>query len=91
MTDWVITVTTIYCDAVDDEVTLIVYRDGMLKCTGYQKYSKPDKETASALKIKGKQLGKQLRCEGLECYRVTQYRDNLFAKEAGGKGNADRE
>ena len=39
MTDWEITATTVYCDAVDDEVTLIVYRDGTIKCTGHQKYA----------------------------------------------------
>lgn len=91
MADWVITATTIYCDAIDDEVTLIVYRDGTSKCTGYQKYSKPDKETARAIRIKGKQLGKRLRCDGLECYRVTQYRDKLFAEEAGARGKAGHE
>jgi len=91
MADWVITATTIYCDAIDDEVTLIVHRDGGLKCTGYQKYSKPDKETARAIRIKGKQLGKQLGCEGLECRRVAQYRDKLFAEEAGVRGNAGHE
>jgi hypothetical protein len=90
MTDWAITATTIYCDAVDDEVTLIVHRDGTSKCTGYQKYSKPNKETTSAMKIRGKQLGKQLRCEGLECHRVTQYRDNLLAKEARGRGEGQQ-
>jgi hypothetical protein len=91
MADWVVTATTIYCDAVDDEVTLIVSRDGTLKCTGYQKYSKPDKETARALKVKGKRSGKQPRCEGLECKRATQYRDKLFNGEAGARGNAGGE
>ena len=58
---------TVYCDAIDDEVTLIVDKDGTSKCTGYTKYGKPDKETAKSVKVKSRQLGKLLRCEGLEC------------------------
>ena len=81
MVNWTITATTIYCDATDDEVTLIVHRDGTLNCTGYNKYNKPDKETAIAIKIKGKQLGEQLRCEGLECHRLLQYRNKVLSWE----------
>jgi hypothetical protein len=29
--DWQITATTIYCDAVDDDVTIIVYKDWSTK------------------------------------------------------------
>ena len=79
MVDWQVTAATIYCDAVDDEVTLLVYKDGSIKCTGYQKYSQPDRETAKIVKLKSKQSGRRLECEGLECYRVIQYRDGLFA------------
>ncbi len=84
-----LTATTIYCDAVDDEVTLIVNKDGTSKCTGYKKYGNPDKETVRLLKMKSKQSGKRLSCEGPECHRVTQYRDRLFAEEAkGGESSA---
>ncbi len=82
MVNWIVTATTIYCDAVAGEVTVIVDKDGASKCTGYTKYYKPDKETSKSIKAKSKQLGKQLGCEGLECHRVTQYRDRLQA-EAG--------
>ncbi len=81
MVKWVITATTIYCDAVDDEVTLMVYKDGTAKCTGYKKYGKPDKEAARLLKTKSKRSGKQLECAGPECHRLTQYRDKLMAGE----------
>ena len=47
MVNWIVTATTIYCDAVADEVTVIVDKDGVLKCTGYTKYYKPDKETSN--------------------------------------------
>ena len=79
MVDWVMTATTIYCDAVEDEVTLIVDKDGTMKCTGYNKYFRPDKVTAKTLQSRGKQLKKQLKSEGLDCPRVTGYRDKLFS------------
>ena len=78
MVDWLITATTIYCDAIEDEVTLIVDKDSALKCTGYTRYSSPDKETSRLASKKSKQLGKQLKCEGLECHRAQKYRNKLF-------------
>jgi hypothetical protein len=86
MVNWQVTVTTIYCDAVDDDVTLMVYKDGSAKCAGHPKYGKPGKEVAKLLKKKGKQLGHNLECEGPECLRVIQYRDKLFAEEEKEKG-----
>ena len=82
MVNWQITATTIYCDAVDDEVTLMVYKDGSTKCTGYKKYYQPGKEARQLLERKSKQLNRKLKCEGLECYRVVQYREKLFAEAA---------
>ena len=34
---------------------------------------------------KGKKINRKLECEGLECYRVMQYQDKLFAEEATGE------
>ena len=56
MVDWQITATTIYCDAVDDEVTLGVYKDRSTKCTSYEKYGAPDKDTAKVMKKKSKSI-----------------------------------
>jgi hypothetical protein len=81
MVDWEVTATTIYCEAVDDEVTLIVTQDGSVKCSGQQKYEKPGKEIAKAMKVKSRQSGKKLACEGGKCARVTQYRDGLLGKK----------
>ena len=82
MTDWQVIATTIYCDAVDDDVTIMVYKDGSIRCTGYKKYvENPDKETAQMLKKKGKRLGRNLKCEGPQDSRVTSYRDKLTAEE----------
>lgn len=82
MVDWEVTATTIYCDAVDDEVTLLVQGDFSVKCTGYNRYGKPDKETLSLFREKSKQSGRQLECTGLECHRVVQYREKLIAEES---------
>ena len=84
MVDWQVTATTIYCDAVDDDVTVMVYQDWSTRCVGYHKKygdSVISKETAKILKNKSKKLGRQLRCEGPECHRVIAYRDKLRAEE----------
>jgi hypothetical protein len=81
MADWQVTATTIYCDAVDDEVTLMVFADGTVKCTGEQRYSKPDKETSKEMKDKSRRLGKVIECQGLECIRVTEFKDGLLGKK----------
>ncbi len=82
MVDWQVTATTIYCDAVDDEVTLLVYKDGSANCTAYPRYGQPDKETVKLMRKKESQLKRRLACEGAECYRLTQYRDRLFSEKA---------
>ena len=81
MADWAMTATTLYCDAVDDEVTLMVYRDGTARCTGHGKYGQPDKEAARLIRQKSRRTGKQPACEGLGCHWVTEYRQNLLAGE----------
>jgi len=92
MVNWQITATTINCDAVADEVTVMVRKDGSVSCTGYRKYYEPEKDTSKLLHNKSKRLNRKLACEGLECQRVTQYRDKLFAEEAGvGRENASGE
>ena len=82
MVDWQITAATIYCEDVDDEVTVIVQKDGAVRCVGFGRYSAPDGDTTQLMKQKSRQLNRQLKCTGPECPRVTQYRDRLFAEEA---------
>jgi uncharacterized cupin superfamily protein len=81
MVDWEVTATTIYCDDVDDEVTIIVYGNGTVKCTGVQKYVKASKETTHELKKKSKQKGKALLCKDAACFKVNKYRDELLKKK----------
>jgi len=83
--NWQITATTIYCDAVADEVTLMVYKDGTARCTGYDRYGEPSVEIAAEMSKKAGRLKQGLACQGMECLRVTRYRDELLAAEKGGK------
>ena len=80
MANWAITATTIYCDSIDDEVTLLVYKDGTLKCTGSNKPAKPDKEKAKSMRVKNEQIMQTIGCTGPECYRLIQYRDKLLGE-----------
>ena len=82
MVNWQVTGATIYCGDVDDEVTLLVYKDRTVKCTGYKKYGELDKDAINLLKKRSKQLKRQLNCVGPECHRVIQYREKLFSQEA---------
>jgi hypothetical protein len=81
VTGWLVTATTIYCDAVDDDVTIMVDQDGSARCTGYKKYGEGlNKETAKVLKKRARRLGRNLKCEGPLDHRVTDYRDRLLAE-----------
>lgn len=82
MVNWQVTATTIYCDAVADEVTILVYKDWSAKCTGYDRYGNSTENPSPLLKQKGKQSKRKLECAGTECHRVVQYRDKLMAEAA---------
>ena len=81
MVDWEVTATTIYCEDVDDEVTIIVSGNGTVKCTGVQKYVKVSKETKQELKRKSQQKGKTLLCKDAICTKLPEYRDELLKKK----------
>ncbi len=79
--DWKITAKTILCEAVDDEVTLLLYRDGSIHCTGFKKYTQPNAITRAAIKSKTGRLKKSIKCEGEGCPRVTGYRAQILREE----------
>jgi hypothetical protein len=81
MVDWEVTATTIFCEAVGDEVTLVVYGNGAIKCSGRQKYDSPAKDVKKSLAAKGKSSGKQLACKGEGCVTVKQYRDKMLGEK----------
>ena len=79
--DWQITATTIKCEAVGDEVTIMVYLDGTAKCASYTKYGATDKKIISKIEKRAKKLGIVCKCEGPECRRVKDYLDKIMAEE----------
>jgi len=84
---WQVTATTIYCDAVDDEATLIVkYDEKSVVCTAYPKYGQPYKKLTSRMAGRSQKLGRHLKCEGPMCRRMVEYRNRLFAEDEEGKG-----
>ena len=82
MVDWQLTATSIYCDAVDDDVTIIINSDQTANCTGYKKYVESiTRDAAIMIKKKSKKLGRDVKCEGPLDYRIVNYRDKLFSEE----------
>ncbi len=81
MVDWEVTAKTIFCDDVNDEVTIIVYQNGTTKCSGSQKYTKSNKEALKELKNKSKKMGKPLACKGEACATVKKQRSELIEKK----------
>ncbi len=65
--DWEITATTVYCEAVNDEVTLMVRADGTCKCTG---------SAATGKKTSPKK--KDRACSEVDCPTLHKYRDRLL-------------
>jgi hypothetical protein len=81
MIGWQITAKTIYCDSVDDEVTLLVNMDHTASCTGCKKYSEPNDITRRMIKEKSKRLKRPIQCGGEDCIRITEYKQKIFAEE----------
>ena len=76
--DWQVTATTIWCNAVEDEVTIMVYKDGSVKCASFARYGHPDRRTAAELNKKARKLSRALNCEGPLCKRMIAYRDKIM-------------
>lgn len=71
MVGWQITAATFRCDVIDDEVTLLVYRDWTVKCTDY---------SAS----KGTARGRHANCRGTDCQLAADYIKKLKLEEEPG-------
>ncbi len=78
MTDWQLTATTIFCEDFNDEVTIMVYKDGKTRCTGYDAFVKMNSEPDK------KKRANDVECHGPVCHRVAEYRDKLFSEEKSG-------
>jgi len=82
MVDWQVTAKGIYCEAVEDDVVIIVFADHSVRCTGYSKYGPEAKPEALAiLKKKSRVLKRKLSCEGPQDYRVIDYKDSVFGQD----------
>jgi hypothetical protein len=68
MVNWQITATTLLCDASGSEVTVMVYKDGTLKCTGDSVDTRTKKSMRPA-------------CSASTCPQVANYRDKMMAEE----------
>lgn len=77
---WRITATTINCDAVNDEVTILVHKDWSVTCTGYAKYVTAA-NGAKLLSKKSREVGHKLACEGPLCERMKSYCTKLQSEE----------
>ena len=81
---WQVTATTIECDMVNDQVTIMVYRDWSCRCTWWARYKKVAGEDARR-KFDKDIKKKILNCQGPECRYVTGYRDKLINEESAAK------
>jgi len=77
--NWQVTATTVYCDAIAEEVTVMVYKDGSIKCTGCNKYASA--AGGRSLGKRSRQLKRDLACTGPACPVTPANRDKLFAEE----------
>ncbi len=81
MADWQITAKTIFCEAVDDEVTILVQKSGAVRCTGCRKYGQPNDITRTLINQKTRQLNRSIKCEGEGCLRVSEYKNQILAEK----------
>jgi hypothetical protein len=82
MVDWQLTAKTIYCEAVDDEVTLMVYKNETTLCTGCKKYTRPNSLTLRTIQQKASKLKRSIKCEDGKCTRVEEYKAKILAEES---------
>jgi hypothetical protein len=78
--NWQITATTIFCDRIKDEVTLMVYKDWTYRCAWYGRYKQKalnDKKSRFDNKINAKIQ----KCGGPDCPYITGYREKLLNEE----------
>ena len=81
MAGWQVTAKTIYCEAVDDEVTLMVYKDAAALCTGCKKYTRPNALTRAATREKTRRLKRPVKCRGEQCPRIIEYKTQILSEE----------
>lgn len=80
--DWQVTATSMYCDFIDDFVTIIVNNDWSIKCCWYNQHNRrviDDKRPKFDKKISLKME----KCRGPQCIFAINYLDKLRKEEHG--------
>ena len=82
--NWQVTATTVECEFVTDDATILVYKDWSCRCTWWARYKKvagedPKHKFEKALKEK------IAKCQGPDCKYVISYRDKLIEEEKAAK------
>jgi len=80
MVDWKVTANSINCQAVAEEVTIIVNRDWSVKCSGCDKL-KTSRQAQLRMIERSMNLRRSLECRGLQCDRITEYIRKLKSEE----------
>ena len=78
--DWQVTATTLFCNEVADEVTLLVYPDWSVKCTGMEKFAVSSGSGTQQLK-KMFAAKKNADCKGTNCPDMSRYLEKLKNEE----------
>jgi len=68
MEEWVVTAKTIYCEEAEEYVTLLIYWDGSVRCTGQKALPSVDRKRKSE------------GCRTPNCGRLEEYKRVLFRK-----------
>lgn len=71
---WQVTATTLYCDAIGEWVTILVYKDGHTGCSHFTKFGE----------VNRKADGKILECKGPNsCALCAAYKEDVFRRDVG--------
>ena len=81
MVDWQVTVITIECRAVAEEVTIVIKNDWSARCTGFEKYAASRKASIELTK-RSLNMKRVLECKGTQCPQITAYIQKLQSEES---------
>ncbi len=80
MADWQVTVVTLNCPSVAEEVTITVKSDWSVQCTGFEKYA-ASRRARLALVDRSLTIKRLLECKGVDCHLITEYLLKLRLEE----------
>jgi hypothetical protein len=70
---WLVTMTTYWCETVEDWASILVYKDGSVRCSHFNAYG--------PMIVKRRGSTKETVCEGPTCKLATDYREGVFRRE----------